>query len=182
MAKICTQFHALPEELVALVRGWVSEPGVHAYFLGKGSSDVLPLVSAEIEPVVTSTEVKNLIFTTGEANLGASTLYDFIGKNHGALVLTLGRVTGQGLEESALMAIAEEPMTQKTWNKFNRQLKAATTAGVVVQSLVKEGHFDFDRSHRYSAGAKALAQRGVASLGLGTGYIYRPDLPQQTPG
>jgi hypothetical protein len=88
---------------------------------------------------------------------GTMMVADLIDKNEGALVLDIGRLGPRGLTESRLSTMA----AAATWKKILAHLKKHTKAGVigVHEQSGASGRYS---SQRYTAGAKALFEAGIA--------------------
>lgn len=181
MTDISIQFHAVPEELLALVKAAVRDFGLHVVAMRffpfaaiEADLDKLEEVFAEGSPY------HQLGFTIEKPVLPQSGAMDFLDKNPGALRLVVQRTGKEGLRQSLLSARTDHPDTLATWKKIAKRLKDMTQAGVLVTNPDTRA-FVRDRNFRYSAGARALASSGVTMLPIAGGNrIEFSPLPTNT--
>jgi hypothetical protein len=159
MPGISIQFHALPEELLALAKAWVSEFGLHVvaikyppYQATEVDSEALASIFAEGSPV------RELVFTVSRPVLPAKGTVELGEKNPGGLRLMIGGRTTKGVGESHLMAGSDD-----IWKKIGKQLKDLTSLGVLVVHP-ETGETSPARGFRFTSGAKTLDANGVAML------------------
>jgi hypothetical protein len=181
MTDISIQFHAVPEELLALVKAAVPDFGLHVVAMRffpfaaiEADLDRLEGVFAEGSPC------HQLGFTIEEPVLPQTGAMDFLDKNPGALRLNVERKGKEGLRQSLLSARTDHSATLAIWKKIAKRLKNITQAGVIVTNP-DTGAFVRDRNFRYSAGALTLASSGVIMLPIAGGNrIEFPQLPTNT--
>src|SRR5579871_6439226 len=100
MASISIQFHALPEELVPLLRSFAEEVAAHVIEVR------FPPFSASVISTAALAEPRNdrspwrVLLTAVPPTLPADGMNELLDKNPGALVVDIGGVTIDGLQES----------------------------------------------------------------------------------
>lgn len=156
MASMSTQFHATLEELATLSARWMAAHSVRCFALTKYSKEPPEEVVADHLPGTLENEgIFKLIFIEDVLpheckNLGSES-------NADTLTLLIGRVQGErGLEESFLSTLHARP----AWRSIFRDLKKHTKCGATIRNG-ESGATAYVRSHRYTPGAKALAEQGV---------------------
>ncbi len=169
MADISIQFHAVPDELLAFAKAIVADFGVHVVAMRFSPFEAIEVNPARLDEIVAEgSPYHQLGFTVNSPELPATGAMNFLDKNPGALRLTVERANKEGLRQSLLTARASDPAVLSIWEKVAKRLKEMTKAGVVV-SNPDTGKSTQNRTHRYSAGAKALAASGVPMLPLAGG-------------
>ena len=169
MTDISIQFHAIPEELLALVRTAISDFGLHVVAMRS-----FPFAATEVGPdslenvFAAGSPYRELGFTIDQPVIPVTGAMEFLDKNPGALRLTVERASKEGLRQSLLSARTDNSTMLAIWKKIAKRLKNMTQAGVTVTNP-DTGAFVHDRSFRYSALAKALASSGVPMLPIAGG-------------
>jgi hypothetical protein len=178
---ISIQFHAIPEELLALVRTAVIDFGLHIvamrYFPFAATEvglDNLENVFAAGSPYC------ELGLTIDKPVIPLTGAMEFLDKNPGALRLAVERASKEGLRQSFLVARTDNSAILATWKEIAKRLKKVTQAGVTVTNP-DTGAFVQDRNFRYSAGAKALASSGVPMLPIAGGNRIEFSKPPTKP-
>jgi hypothetical protein len=166
MPGISIQFHALPEELLALAKAWVSEFGLHVveikyppYQATEVGSEALASIFAEGSPG------RELVLTVSRPVLPAKGTFELAEKNPGMLRLQIGGQTAKGVGESHLTANGDDTVAGGIWKKIGKELKDLTSLGVLVVHPVT-GETSPARGFRFTSGANALDANGVAMLSL----------------
>jgi hypothetical protein len=164
MTKISLQFHADSAELMSdLLPRWFEglelelaweefRPDYRATTIS-----IADLATLEVE------RVSRLSASVHPIDTGASTSLEFLARNPGVLTVTPGRLTSDGLREAALGAVAEDEESVARWRTVQRRARSSLRRGAHVVNPVS-GAREAVPSHLYSAGAAALAARGVPIL------------------
>ncbi|MDP5189635.1 hypothetical protein [Rheinheimera baltica] len=172
MKKIMIQFHATLEELVEYINLVNSELGLFVTVMV-----LRPFTLREIGGKLSAEELKadgdiRTIFTAQKPSLDASSPNNFYDLNQGAIGLHIGRLTEQGLKESALAFMSNDKEKVAIANKIASRLKKLTKAGAIAVNPVN-GAEASARSHRYTDGAKALYDDGVKILPLAGNNFFK---------
>jgi hypothetical protein len=166
MPAITIQFHALPEELLALAKAWVSEFGLHVVAI-----KYPPYQATEVDPgalasiFAEGSAVRELAFTLSHPVLPAKGTVDLAEKNPDMLRLRVGGRTAKGVGESHFGADSDDPVAMGIWKKVGKKLKDVTSLGVLVVHP-QTGETSPARGFRFTSGAKALDANGVAMLSM----------------
>ena len=183
MSSINIQFYALPEELFCFAEKWIREFNFHIVALKS-----LPNFKAiEISSV---SDLKELFISNGEVNticLGFQPMdlfnhssYDFHRRNPNYLSIDIGRLNTEGLRESALSGMTDEPDVLKVWKKLAKEIRNQSSAGLWAINPVTQAKA-FYKNVRFTAGAGEVAKRGTKLL-PSAGWVYytieEPDLTE----
>jgi hypothetical protein len=158
MASFSTQFHATIEELGSFVEVWMVNHAIYAAAVAYQPFTASPVTKDDVRIALQrDTAVSRLFFCERMIEYAALGNIDLMDKNEGALVLDIGRLGPRGLTESRLSTMA----AAATWKKILAHLKKHTKAGVigVHEQSGASGRYS---SQRYTAGAKALFESGIA--------------------
>jgi hypothetical protein len=156
MAKFLTQFYATPDELAQFVTDTLEEYGVHA-IAEHSPFRTEAVTSNNASKALSQSSVWCVIFTETPAVLPATNEGELLDKNPGSLLLNIGKLSGRSLEESTLGTMIASP----TWKRINSLLKGRTKAGMIgIQE--RTGGSAFYRNFRFTDGARALSEQGVA--------------------
>lgn len=166
MADILIQFHALIDELVAFVRTALAEVPAYVTAFRFEPFEAVTVEADAIEGAIRDSTVRELAFTIQAPKLPVSTTYEFLQRNPSALRLDIGRLSEGGLGESCLSARTTDEEALAAWKKLARRLRKTTLAGAVATNPAT-GATTRLGSHRYTAGAKALSDRGVTIRPVG---------------
>jgi hypothetical protein len=174
MSDISIQFHAIPDELVPLVKELVSEPQVH--FLGMGSPPftVTEISPEQIEQAMLDRSYWRFAFTKEKPIPPIVSQKEFGERHPCALILDVGRRTNRGLEQSWLACRTFDLPLPDAWRRFARKLRAITTAGAVAVNP-DTGASAIVRNHRYTPGAKELNESGVPMCSAGGTFLNLRD-------
>jgi hypothetical protein len=178
---ISMQFHAIPEELLALVKTAAGDFGLHVVAMRFFPFAATEVGRDDLEGVFAAgSPYRELGFTMDKPVIPMTSSTEFLDKNPDALCLLVERAREQGLRQSLLSARTDNSAILATWKKIAKRLKDMTQAGVIVKNP-DTGAFVEERSFRYSAGAKALASSGVPMLAIAGGNIIElSKLPTNT--
>jgi hypothetical protein len=169
VADISIQFHAIPEELLALVKTAVGDFRLHVVAMRSFPFAATEVGLDNLEDVLAAgSPYCQLGFTIDKPVIPVTGAMEFLDKNPGALRLIVERASKAGLRQSLLSARTDNSAILATWKKIAKRLKDMTQAGVIVTNP-DTGAFVQDRNFRYSAGAKALASSGVPMLPIAGG-------------
>ncbi|MPV86496.1 hypothetical protein [Ostreibacterium oceani] len=172
MKKIMIQFHATLEELVGYVNSVSSE-----FELFVTVMVLKPFSLKEIAGEL-SVEALNfdgyirIIFTTQKPSMDATSQNNFFDLNQGAIGLLIGRLTEQGLKESALSFMSDNKEEIAIANKVALRLKKITKAGAIAVDPINGAEANA-RTHRYTEGAKALYDEGVKIIPLAGNCFFK---------
>lgn len=172
MKKIMIQFHATIEELVEYVNIVRSE-----FELVVTLMILRPFAIREIEGDLSVEDLNvdsdiRIIFTSWVPSLGASSPNNFYDLNPGTIGLHIGQLTEQRLKESALAFISDDEEKAAIANKLASRLKKITKAGAIAVNPIN-GAESNARSHRYTAGAKAMYDNGIKILPVAGNSFFK---------
>ncbi|MDG4823257.1 hypothetical protein O7635_15480 [Asanoa sp. WMMD1127] len=168
------QFHAAGPEAVAMVAGWAAELGLEAV-LGRLFDDrLVPARHGDFEPALAALPNPDFVLLnrrplqTGPGmNLSRLAL-----ANPGSLILLLGRLADEGLRESSLGAVADDPADFALWRRLISRARRSMRRGAVVTNPVTQASMVLP-SHRYTDEALRLQSAGVIMLAVGGWNTYR---------
>lgn len=170
--KTSIQFHALPEEMVSLFGEIFADPDVWIAKLESPPQEFV-LWGRVRPPAVDPQGGGAWAFTMHEPVLGSRSVHQFVTKNPNALVLTMGRRTGRGLEESWLAANTDDVAATKKWKAVIARVKSRCFTGAVAVSPATgirrnlKGHFFTEGARNaFIAGEKILPVAGNALIEL----------------
>ncbi|NMH67184.1 hypothetical protein [Shewanella salipaludis] len=172
MKKIMIQFHATLEELVEYINSISSELGLFVTVMV-----LRPFALREIDGKL-SVEALNIdgdvriILTAQKPSMDASSPNIFYDLNSGTIGLHIGRLTEQGLKESALAFMSDDKEKAAIANKVALRLKKLTKAGATVVNPVNGAEANA-RSHRYTSGAEALYNEGIKILPVAGNSFFK---------
>lgn len=156
MATFCTQFHALPSELIAFVETWMDTYPIIATAVEFPPVHAICLKRDDISGILSRPMVRRVIFTLGNVDLSGGDNVNVMAQHPGALALELGHLVSRGLEESCLSTMDANPI----WRKINNDLKRKATTG--ADFLHEEnGARGVERTQRFTPGARALSSSGT---------------------
>ncbi len=168
------QFHAMPEEHMALMSKVLNDPNlwVSEYRTDQPAFRLLDrAVGGELQA-----SVRALVFTAAEPNLSAATMHQFLGLNPDALVLDIGRQSASGLAESGLSSHTRDEELTKRWRGAAKQLKGALHSGAIAINPAT-GETAPMTWHRFTRKAQeAYAAGTVIRPTAGTSIIKLPNL------
>ena len=162
MTKMGFQFHADPAELDQLVGDWME--GLDFEVAAEIFGPPYQVLSVDGSTVGTGgLEVPGLnrvVLSRVPIDVHVSTSRAFLQKNPGCLTIFAGDLTPEGLTEAFLNVSSDDPEDLAVWRKMIRRVnKSMHRGGVVVNTFSGARHEN--TSHRYTAGALTLFERGV---------------------
>ncbi len=164
MSSVNIQFHALPEELLALATEWAKDFPLYLiaikfppYEAIEVDSGVLPSIFADGSPF------SELLFSTSPPVLPARGTLDLVEKNPNALRLPSAGELRKVLANRRFQEGGENAEASRIWNKIGRQVKKLSTTGVLVVHP-ETGETSPAPRFRFTAGAKAFDASGGALL------------------
>ncbi len=172
MKKIMIQFHATLEELVEYINSVSSEFGLFVTVML-----LRPFALKEIDGELSVEELSvdgdiRIILTTQKPSMDVTSPNNFYDLNQGTIGLHIGRLTVQGLKESALAFMSDDKEKAAIANKVASRLKMLTKAGAIAVNPIS-GAEASARSHRYTVGAKAMYDDGVKILPLAGNSFFK---------
>jgi hypothetical protein len=165
MAKIGTQFHAAPDEMINFIKDCMKEYNLYAVIIQS-----FPQFAAKLtNPVdvvlnnIPTLQTFMVTFYTYKPDLEADNQMDFLEKNPDGLHFYLGKYYENQLLESSIGSIVEDNDTLKIWKKIISKFKKNTYTGawVVNHEMGTKGYY---KNRRYTEGAKKLFLTGVKIL------------------
>jgi len=171
MEDISVQFHATPDELLEFSKRVGTEFGVHVVAMKFAPFEAIEINATNLDQLCDQECLfHQMAFTVESPRLPATGVMNFLDKNPGALRLTVERISDAGLRQSLLSARVGTKADFLIWKQVAKRLKEMTKPGVIVLNP-DTGKSVHNRTHRYSAGAKALAASGLPMLPLAGGNI-----------
>ena len=157
MGTFGTEFHATPNELCDFIEDWLDQ-----YPIVISAFAFPPLRRAAISrdtvrEVLARPDINQITFTHGPVDPSVNSVSAVSDTGQSFLYLLIGRLKPNGLEQSSMSGMSDDP----TWKKINRDLKRHTTAGAdyVEDATGKVWHSY--RWPRFTPGAKALHASGT---------------------
>lgn len=172
MKKIMIPFHATLEELVEYVNSISSEFDLAITLLVLRPFSVMEAGHELSTQDLSIDGDTRIILTNGKPSLDASSPNNFYDLNPGTIGLHIGRLTEEGLNESALVFMSDDKERAAIANKISARLKKITKAGAIVVNPVNATEANA-RSHRYTEGAKELYDDGVKILPVAGNSFFR---------
>jgi hypothetical protein len=163
MTDLSTQFHAVLDELMALVSTFVHENSIYITAIRFPPFRAFQVDKANVESLFLDNSIERIALTLRPPTLPASGMNDFLDHNGDALILDIGRQSDAGLKESWLTARTNDANALRTWRTLAKRLRAMTKTGVVAVNP-QTGATTRLREHRFSEGAKSLEAAGVPML------------------
>jgi hypothetical protein len=176
MTDICTQFHALPEEVTAFAKLCMEDFDLYAVAMKFFPFEATEVSAEELGKITeASLPHGDLALTLTKPKLPVKDQLDFYNKNPGHLHISLPTKDPEGLRQVALSTRTDNPELLSIWKKVNRRLKGMTRAGAFVMNP-DTGARGWQRTFRYTEGAKAMASTGVPMLPVaGWNLVLFPD-------
>lgn len=175
MKKIMVQFHATQEELVEYINSVNSEFGLfmtmmvlRPFALNKMDGEM------SVDDLMFDGDIR-IIFTKEEPIITTSSPNEFYDANLGSVGLHIGRLTEEGLKESALAFMSDDKDKAAMANKFASRLKKMTKAGAIAVNPVNGAEANV-RSHRHTKRAKLMYDQDIKILPVAGNSFYKlPD-------
>ena len=160
MATIQLEVFALPQEILGILQER-EEVSLSWKTLVRFQPDFsLKLIPPEA-PLTWPSEmhVDRVCLTANRPDLSASSAYEHLLLNPGALVVDFGRQEGDSLLGSAVGARADDPTSLKRWQPVVRELRKATQCGLWARNP-ETGAKGFYKNFRYTEGARLISLQG----------------------
>lgn len=172
MKKITIQFHATLEELVEFINSISSELGLFVTVMV-----LRPFALRETDGALSDEALSidgdiRIIFTAQKPSVDAASPNNFYDLNQGTIGLHIGRLTEQGLKESALVFMSDDKEKAAIANKVASKLKKLTKTGAIAVNPVNGAEANA-RSHRYTPRAKALYDDGIKILPVAGNSFFK---------
>src|SRR6266851_4742086 len=126
MADISIQFHALPEEILPLLRSFVEDVQGHVIAIKFQPFEAVEVDRSALGEAFEDASVRRLAVTLQPPVLPAPGMNEFLDHNPSALLLDVGRRSAASLKESWLTARTEDIGALAEWRKFADQLRRVT--------------------------------------------------------
>lgn len=163
MAKISLQFHATKEELLNWTSDWALEHGlgvaVEQFFPEARWRAVKGDLSLAIEELGGGCD--RIWLFTGPVEIGQEA--GVVSDEQECMTLTPGRLSSEGLRESALGANSEDKSVLSSWRKILKSAKLAMLEGAWVVNPVSGARVRA-KAHYFTKGALELSQAGTRML------------------
>ena len=164
MAKVQLQFHADPHEAVELGLMWAGEHGLAAvaerffprYEAVEGTGSAAGLIRR-------LGSVDRVALCRDAPDVTATSAHEFAARNADCLFLMIGGRSEEGVRESALGGVSEDPELLRTWRSLVRRAGAAMHSGATVRNPMSDRETR-KPAHLHSPGAHELARNGVPML------------------
>lgn len=160
MAGLIIQFHITIEELEAFLLDVVADAPVYVTALRFFPFSATPVDKNALSVAMRDPIIRELALTLDPPTLREGTQLDFHDDNPSALLLDIGRLSEQGLKESCLSVKTADERSLKVWRRIARRLRKITQTGAVATNP-DTGATGRVANHRFTAGAKALDDKGV---------------------
>lgn len=172
MSGVRFQFHAEPEELLAdLLPCWVGDLRVH--LAAEVGSPVTPVDGLNTILSPTGSVPDRLVLSFLPFDRSAASMREALVAHRDALVITVGRRRGDTLRESMVGSTTTDEAALRVWRSLVRRARRDLTAGGTW--VGPTGIEQADRSHRYSDGARLLADEGVRLLAIAGSVGFVPE-------
>lgn len=168
------RFHAVGPEMVAMLAGWAVEFGLSAALGRLFDEQPIPVRDNDFAAALTRTPAPDfVILGRHPLRLGPGlSLPLLVQANPGCLILQLGQQVDDGLRESLVGAVSDDPADLVLWRRLIARARRSMRSGAEVINPVT-GASVTNRSHRYTDEAFALQSAGVAMLAVAGWVIYR---------
>lgn len=170
MSAFALQFHALPDEVVEWLISIRNGSGAHFSEIYETIPFVRP-VSLAAAPSVGRRRA--WFIWSHEAPVQPLAFNAFLNSNPDALVLRVGQLSKDGLEESSLGAKSDRLDLMREWRAIEKQFKKHMKAGAIA--VGEDGATARIRQHWLSAGARDLSRSGVRLKPIGGTVSIRPE-------
>lgn len=168
MSKVSLQFHATPDELLALASTWAAEHDLRMAverffpkirFIAVHGTELGSAIQLHLDGVW-----NRIWFSKTPLEIDYSTDPPFAGKPE-CMALVAGNMTPDGLRESALGAVSVDNMALRTWRIVIKAAKCTLLTGAWVLNPAT-GARQRLAGHYFTEGALALSQSGVKMLAV----------------
>jgi hypothetical protein len=172
MSKINVQYHAVPDETIKFIKECAKEYNLHIVMVELYPSFAAYLFD-EVGDALGDTSycyTNRVCLYINKPDIGTNSYMDFLDKNPDYLLITIGKLLDNQLEESVLATQTENAESLKVWKKIVKKLNSITSSGAWVVNPIN-GAKVFYKKHRYTNGAKKLFIDGVKVVPL-VGWNY----------
>ncbi|GGJ05859.1 hypothetical protein GCM10007978_49310 [Shewanella hanedai] len=175
MKSISIQFHATSEELLNFVISVSSELKLVVTMMTLKPFN-LTIVEGKLELSEFLDKLKvgdlRLVLSTATPCIEFTSPNNFLDANSGSILIDIGPLSDLGLEESALSFISSEKDKISIANNVSSKLKRITKAGAIAVNPINGAEAKI-RTHRYTQGAKVMADNGVKILPIAGNSFYK---------
>ena len=172
MSDISIQFHALPSELVPLVKEFVVGRNIYVVGMSFPPFSATEIWEDQLEEAILNGPYRRFAFTLRRPEFPILVQTDFLEKNPCAMILDVARPTSNGLRQSKISCRSFDLPMPDEWGKFARRLRLATSSGATALNP-DTGATTFTKNFRYTSGAKALHDSGVPMLPIAGGTVLK---------
>lgn len=109
-----------------------------------------------------------MAITLSKPELGEFAQKDFFGVNKNCILVEIGRLSENGLKQSAISTMTNDEFTYDFAKKIIRRLKSITKAGVATVNT-ESGARAVSRTFRYTVGAEKLQNEQILMLAYAGG-------------
>ena len=164
MSDISIQFYATPLEHLTFVRGIMRNFDLHAVAMRFRPFEAREVDVADLDAYfLGSSNFHRWAFTVDAPLLPVEHELDHADKNPDHLRLQVGEFNSTHLSQSWLSCRTTNDAIFRIWREIARRLKESTKGGVTATNRDTGASSEY-KSFRYTAGAKALEEKGVRIL------------------
>jgi hypothetical protein len=172
--QLSLQFHATRAEIAGMTGAWAQEHDLNLFWeSGQGSTYAVTAGDAKADPASLPVEVYRIGLTVGPPDLAAADTIELMESNPSTLTVTLGGESDAMLRESMLSAGSDDPVIAAMWRRIRNSARRQMQTGAWVVGAT--GVRSREAKHYYTAGAKALADRGVRIMSIAGSVEYLLD-------
>ena len=175
MSKINIQFHSKVNEIIAFVKECIQEFQVYAVtmrFKPEFKATLVDKANDIDNEFFKGNNIRSIFFLLNKPSMFIKNERKFLSENPGSLFIEIGNQTENGLKESCLSAMTDDPTLLKCWKKIANKLKKITFAGAWSINPHTSAKYFF-KNHRYTSGAKELEVNGIKMLPAAGWNIYK---------
>jgi hypothetical protein len=169
MSNPSLQFFALPEELSTILHG--SLDGLT--LLGEFDNQVHMIPIEWSLACLTNPHLKEVAFTPQKVTATAASIEELRQTNPEVLVLEIGHLTTNGLKESWLWSMCNDPVASKRWNSVAAKIRRHTKSGMRAVNP-RTGGVAEQKSLRFTRGAQIAYHSGTPLLSFVGFAILQP--------
>lgn len=165
MKKVQIQFHADAREMIDRAVDWA-----RTHDLSIAAEEFFPayrafgLLDQDVARELPSFErIDRLALKGGRFDLTATTAQQFVSMNEGSLFLSIDWPTKDGVRESALGGVTNDPELLRTWRLIINDFKRSAHRGAVIRAAFSAATSPV-ATHLHTVGAHELAQQGTKML------------------
>lgn len=169
--------HALPDELLSVVKTWLSKGGFRAAVLRIGPRFSAAEVASvnELDADVSARGVPfRVCLTSSRFDLPVVSLHEFMTRNVAECIVDFGAMSDEGLKESSVSVSSTDSEQSAFWSSALKKLKSTTRSGLWAVSPIN-GARKFFNNKRYTEGAAKFAKSGRKLLPLAGWNFFEID-------